>query len=185
MMGEFQGWSARTLEMRRLLAGSRLAHLAMGLLPSSGVDESAPVAHLDEVEQSDEAREALRMLGADNASANLLRLARAADRAGVPFVIATQGLREDCSGGQVCSAGDLVSIGRRVAARTDAVLVDTQAALGECPPPDGPEHPLHNCFYDDVHPSRVGHALIGDALVPTVARLLSPAGRVTTEDASP
>lgn len=174
MMGEYRGWSRTTLILRRIFASSRVARVWAAALPGSGEAPADPSdAHLDTQAQEEAHQEALRQLGIVNARDNLLRLAHAAEERGVPMIIGVQALREDCSLPEFCWSTDLAGMSRYVAARSDAVLVDTQAAMEVCPTIPREGQPLNSCFYDNVHPSPQGHRVLAEALLPTVRELLS------------
>ena len=174
--------SDRSLAARILLGRLRIAPLVERLLPdrlldrarSPGVD---PAFLDDRPASTPDRRRALRLLEWQ-ASSNLGAAARLARGRGAEVVVAVQGQAEAACGpdrdpsDDVCHREALRRIALRAGRSSGAAVVDAAGAVeafraAAAPPPDD-----WALYWDAVHPTRLGHAVIGEALAPTAARLL-------------
>ena len=126
---------------------------------------------------------------------------RHAQREGLPVVLALQGQNDDMCGStneddqsfhSGCFQQALRRVAYKVGARTGVPVVDIPEALrfhagartgdareqAEEPTGDGFQPRREGAgfamFYDPCHPTRLGHRLIAETLVPTVEKILYP-----------
>lgn len=166
------------LGARVLLDESRVARVMTDLLPTSlrrrwaAPEEGG--GRLDRLGDEDGSR--LQGLAALRCSRNQQRLVREARDNGVPVVVVSQAVLEREPGMEPASGGpsDLLrSLARDTAARSGAVFIDGRAVLrAHASAATGEARAGADYFWDDLHPSRLGHAVLGEALAPTVERLL-------------
>jgi lysophospholipase L1-like esterase len=173
-MAQMQQVSPARARMQNVLDRSRLvAALATvvpeGLLAGDREDSLEPPAP---GVTSGPSVEAMHDIAQAHATRNMRRLILLAEAADVDVVVAIQALNEDtcppdatmASDPSVCVADRLRSLAVNAAAGTDAALIDVPAALLEHA--GGPAG--HAYFWDGIHPSRLGHAVIAKALEPTL-----------------
>ena len=118
--------------------------------------------------------EALLDVAAGQAVRNIRWVIEQAETSGVQVVVGSQLINEEfCPPGEdakksrSCFSERLRAISERAVAGTGATLVDVPAALRL----HGGGPAGHLYFRDYVHPSQLGHAVIGEALAPSVERL--------------
>lgn len=170
-----QAFSPSQLAVRVMLDESRVARVIHDLLPAREEPEADDEgAWRDDEELDDVARRRLVRLAALRCSRNQQRLIRAAQSQGVPVVVVAQALVTDPSYPDALHERRLLrEIAEITAARTGAVLLDGHNILGaHSLASGGPADPGTAYFWDQLHPSRLGHAVLGEALAPTVQRLL-------------
>ncbi len=182
-MAGFRGFTARSIELRYLLDRVRLVRVINDLLPEGLLDRFAGAAedsgYLDLEQISKDDHRVLLNLAEANATQNIERVARRARRQGAKVLIAIQAQNqdqcatdrpEDSSSG--CFPDTLRRIALEAGARSGASVVDVPAALrhhagGQLTGIAGADY-----FYDTVHPSLLGHAVIARTLTPQAELLL-------------
>ncbi len=179
LLADFADVSPAAVGLQALLERSRIATLLRSALGEarSGVPSAEPgQAFLDDAPLEGARLEALLALAEDQAVRNMRAAIGQAGERGVAVVVANQGQNqvlcppgEDAENPRSCFNDRLERIAERAAAGTDAVLVDVRAALREA----GGGRVGHDLVRDHIHPSQRGHAVLGEALAPTVARLLA------------
>jgi lysophospholipase L1-like esterase len=199
-LAEFRAWSPASIATRFVLDRIRLVRLISMLLPERALARIIPGgAWLDDGILGVEDSKLLRMLSELNLRVNMERIVRHAQREGVPVVLALQGQNDDMCGATKeddpsfhsgCFQEALRRVAHKVGARTGVPVVDVPQALrfhaaaraSEAKEQDE----SHNfdefqprrqgagfsLFYDTCHPTRLGHRLIAETLVPTVERVL-------------
>ncbi|MEE2829515.1 MAG: SGNH/GDSL hydrolase family protein, partial [Myxococcota bacterium] len=175
----FQAYEPSGLTLRHQLSRSRLVRVLRDLLPESVLEVAAKAspedAFRDEQPPSPKSLESVTALAESRVLDNQVRLIRAAREQGVPTLIVVQAQNqvlcpEEGMGEQdeTCQSATLRRIALAAAERTGAPLLDAPAALqAHAGTPAG-----HEYFWDSIHPTRLGHAVLGEALAPAVARLL-------------
>lgn len=187
-MGRFRAYDAEGMARRRELGRWRLVRVLRGILPDrllEAVPEHDQPSHLDEQEQTVEELLALTDLARENATANTVQLIVAARDQGVPVLLIAQASNEGACfgppGGRAellergCYRDELAGVAREAARRTGVPLLEADsmfraAAQARTRPPA--LSPWADFFWDGVHPTRLGHALLGEALIPVVAEML-------------
>lgn len=171
-MVDYAGVDLRGLAVRRALGRWRLARALGELLPDREAAARLPVLG----ERSDDPAELAQRVefAHQNAVANQRRLVLAARDAGVPVLLVVQPTNEDsCFAGRTpadgCYAAELAAITAEVAEATGAPVLDGAAMLRAAAAETG----WSALFWDGVHPTRQGHALLGHALADGVRRTLS------------
>jgi len=182
-MAGFQGLTARRIELRYLLDRVRLIRVINDLLPRDLLERFAGAnkdsAYLDLEQLSHDDRAVLLKLAEANATQNIERVARRARSQGVQVLIGIQAQNQDlCPTDRFedSSSGCFPETLRRIAvtagARSGATVVDIPAALrhhagGQLTGIAGEDY-----FYDTVHPSLLGHAVIARTITPAAEDLL-------------
>ena len=182
-MAGFRGFSARSIKLRYLLDRMRIIRMLHDLLPDALLGQLATShpdsGYLDLNQLSLKDRDVLLALAETNASQNIERVIHRAHAQGTHVLVAIQAQNqdqcpsdrpEDSSSG--CFPDTLRRIAIDAARRGGAVLVDIPAALrhhagGQLSGVAGDDY-----FYDTVHPSALGHAVIARALAPAAEDLL-------------
>jgi len=166
------------LSLRVFLDESRVARVISDLLPDALLERwGAPEddgAQLDP-EQDGESVD-LRPVAALRCTRNQQRLVLEANAQGVPVIVVAQALFEPEADEAPSRADDeelLVWIAEETAARTGATLMGGQAVFrSHAEAATGEARAGRDYFWDGLHPSRLGHAVLGEALAPTAERLL-------------
>jgi lysophospholipase L1-like esterase len=174
-----RAFSPVQLAVRVMLDESRVARVIHDLLPRRkppGPEDEG--AWGDDTELDDVVRQRLRRFGALRCSRNQQRLIRAAQAQNVPVIVVAQALVTDPRYLDIEQERHLLrEIAETTAARTGAVLLDGHTILGaHSLASGGPPDPGAAYFWDQLHPSRLGHAVLGEALAPTAQRLLLEKG---------
>lgn len=192
---ERRGYSVGTIALRAALDRLRVAVLLQGLLPESALlwagRPGERSGFLDERPASSRERRATAGIVEWTATDNLARMAEIARRQGVPAVIGIQGQPDFACAGQpptdesssevlpdVCFEEALRRIALGAGRRSGAPVVDAAAAIREHRRSAGSSARRRTYYWDTIHPTRLGHALIGEALAPEVSRLLTQRSRV-------
>ncbi len=183
-MAGFRGYSPRRIALRYALDRSRLIRVISDLLPQQvrriGARSDTQDAFLDTEAMTDQQRSFLLRLAERNARQNIERIVLRARHHGAKVMVAIQAQNqelcaedraEDSSSG--CFPQTLRRIAIEAAAASGARVIDVPAALrhhdgGVLSGVAGWDY-----FYDSIHPTRLGHAVIGQALVPSASELLS------------
>ena len=187
-MAGFRGHSARTIALRYALDRSRVVRVISALLPESlkqlSSDHNPEGAYLDTDALSDNDRTFLLGLAERNARQNIERVVERAERVGAEVLIAIQAQNGDlCPGDRAadsssgCFPETLHRIATAAGASSGVSVVDVPAALrhhagGVTSGVAGEDY-----FYDSIHPTRLGHAVIARALVPAAEELLKEPGK--------
>ncbi len=188
-MGRFRGYDAQFMKRRALLGQWRLVTALRGVLPQ-GLLEAAPTdaqpSYLDPQEQTPEELLALTDLARHNAVTNTVHLVLAARDRGVQVLLVAQlsneGACPEVSVGRAemvsrsCYREELAAISREAARRTGAPLFEADRMIRsvvQAEPQAGVAYPWPDYFWDGVHPTRLGHAMLGQALRPVVAGILN------------
>ena len=182
-MAGFRGFSARSIKLRYLLDRLRIVRVLNDLLPQGLLDRFAGAppdsGYLDLEEMSANDRSLLLTLAEANATQNIERVVRRANQQGAQVLIAVQAQNQDiCPADRLedSSSGCFPETLRRIAIeagrRSGATVVDVPAALrhhagGQLTGIAGAEY-----FYDTVHPTLLGHAVIARSLTPQAEDLL-------------
>lgn len=177
-MVELRAFSPAILQVRELLDRSRVVRLLADVVPAEWLQIPPADVLTDEAGDGMSVEQVRRVQGLarNHAARNLGRILHEAEAAGVRCVVAVQALNAAaCSptGGhpadpRACVAEDLRGIALDAAAGTDAIVVDVPAALEQHA--GGPA--ADDYFWDSIHPSRLGHAVLAKALEPAVSEAL-------------
>lgn len=165
-----------------LVGRLRVTPLLERLLPGRLLDRAGRLdpdaAFLDEEPPSPASRvRALRLLELQ-ATSNVATAARLCRRRGVDALVAVQGQPEVACGpdrdprDDVCRQQALLRLALGAGRASGAPVVDTAGALRAYRRANEPGLDDQALYWDAIHPTRLGHALIGEALAPTVSRLL-------------
>ena len=180
LLADMRGASAESVGAQSALGGSRIARVlraALGSTSKGGAPSAEPGEPLMDDQPLEGARlQALLDLAAAEAVRNMRAVISDAEDAGIATVVAIQLLNEDfCPPGRddehprSCFSDRVRRIAEGAVAGTRATLIDVPAALrAHAGGPAG-----HAYFRDFVHPSQLGHAVIGEALAPAVRGLCS------------
>ena len=157
--------------------------MAVKLLPDGVLELAggapADSAYLDPDALSVDERNFLLDLAERNAVQNIERIVQRASQHGAAVVIAVQGQNQDlCPDDRLydtssgCFPSTLYRIAATAGANSMTPVVDVTAALrhhggGQISGIAGEDY-----FYDTVHPTRLGHAVIARALTPAAEKLL-------------
>jgi lysophospholipase L1-like esterase len=171
--------SAESVGSQALLERSRVARVL-----KSWIGRSTPTVNpaaepgeplLDDAPLEGPRLQLLLSIAAQQATENVRGIVREAERRGAGVVVVQQLLNEvycppgrDGDKERSCFNDRLRGIAEGAVTGTHAVLVDGPAALRE----DAGGPAGHDHFRDFVHPSRRGHAVLGEAIAPSVRRLL-------------
>ena len=171
-----RAFSPLQLGIRVLLDESRIARVLHDLLPprlsvARPTDQGA--WRDDEPVEGDVALR-LAELAALRCSRNQQRIVRMAQERGVPVIVIAQALVTGSTFPEDAEKRRLLrEIAEKTAARTGATLLDGHAILGaHSLAHNGTADPGPAYFWDQLHPSRLGHAVLGEAIAPTALRLL-------------
>jgi len=172
-MRAFSPWQ---LGVRVLLDESRLARVIHDLLPAAASEpEPEPEgAWRDGAPIDEAAADRLVRLSALRCSRNQQRLVHDAQALGVPVVVVAQALVTTENYPPATRQKRLLRwLAEETASRTGVPLLDAAMVWGQhSRARGGPTEPDEAYFWDQLHPSRLGHAVLGEALAPTVERLL-------------
>jgi lysophospholipase L1-like esterase len=182
-MAGFRGFSARSIRLRYLLDRLRIVRVLSDMLPQGLLDRfSGPQTdsgYFDLEEMSAQDRNRLLELAEANATQNIERVARRATSQGAQVLLAIQAQNQDiCPSDQPndSSSGCFPETLRRIAIeagrRTGATVVDVPAALRHHAGSQRTGIAGAEYFYDTVHPSLLGHAVIARSLTPQAEDLL-------------
>ncbi len=174
----YAGWSTPRFVLQMVLTRSRVVELMARVLPTR---TAAPDSmHLAEGWAPDDDQR-LRMLPlvGRNLEANLVQCHRDAREAGVDMVFVLQAQNEDlCGEGsaagaapevQVCYPSHAREAVGRAAARTGMTVVDPLPLLQQ----HAGDAPVGSDYYwDTIHATALGNAIIGEAAAPAVAEVL-------------
>ncbi len=181
ILAGMRAFSPLQLGVRILLDESRLARVLHDLLPARPAPRADEGAWQDGEPPSDEVAARLQRLAALRCSRNQQRVVRAAHARGVPVIVVAQALVTDPSYPDEPDKRRMLRwIAEETAARTGAPLLDGHRVLGaHSLAHGGGEDPGAAYFWDQLHPSQLGHAVLGEALAPTAERLLRSRQGVT------
>ncbi len=173
-----RGWSIGSMALRAALDRSPGARLLRGALPQGWLlRTSAPDAgYLDEGEPSELQRRATAALAEWVLRDNLRRMVRRLSEGGAAVVVAVQAQPTTAcdpteQGGRWCFGPALHRAALQGARGSGAVVVDVPAAF-DAARARSPALPESTWFWDLIHPTVQGHAIIGEALAPAVAAAL-------------
>jgi lysophospholipase L1-like esterase len=174
----FSAFSPRELALRMELDRWRVTTLLGSFLP--GLSSPSQGARLDDASAGPSDKRQMVRLAEDSLSRNLVRLSAIAAETGAELLYVLQADNEDLckkpgseSTEEGCLPESYRSLVLKAAGRTGRPVVDAPAAIAARVQRGQRGHKL---FWDEIHPTQEGHALIGEAIAPTAARLLS--GRV-------
>ena len=183
LLADLRGSSAERIASQTLLEQSRIMRFLRSALRAPegmelvSVPDGRPL--LDENPLEGPRLEALLDVAAGQVVRNIRWVIEQAETSGVQVVVGTQLINEEfCPPGEdakkprSCFSERLRAISERAVAGTGATLVDVPAALRQ----HGGGPAGHLYFRDYVHPSQLGHAVIGEALAPSVERLCASPG---------
>ena len=199
-MARFRGYDPKGMALRRQLGQWRLVRVLRDVLPKGLLDAGGSVerpAHLDDEAPSEVDQATMIELAVENATSNMVRLAVAARDEGVPVLVVTQATNGLGCGGHAsaaeaielgCYQRELGTIAQQAARRAAVPLFDADgmvgAAVAAAARPEDRE-PWGDFFWDGVHPTRLGHALLGEAITPVVTEMLPPRAEPATPEAPP
>ncbi|HCP47481.1 MAG TPA: hypothetical protein DIU15_15680 [Deltaproteobacteria bacterium] len=188
----FRAWSPGSVARRFLLDRWRLFRLVSAVLPKGGEVRIVPGgAFMDDEPLTDREMRFLRWLSEVNLAVNVERIIKSAARRGVPSLLVLQAQNDDMCGQLTehddsfhssCFQDVLRRVALDVSARTGVPIVDGPEAVrfhargnrGTLP---GDEIVRADAgwtyFYDSCHPTRLGHALLGEAMAPMAVELLA------------
>lgn len=175
-VAELRAFSPAKLRLREWLDRSRLVRILADVVPAAWLQPEPDHAFRDHGGNSlsTEERATVRALAIHHAARNMARLIQEAEARGIDVVVAIQAQNEAMcppGGGSdrpSCVVPELREIALEAASFTGVTLVDVPAALRDHA--GGPAG--HVYFWDEIHPSRIGHAVIAAALQPTLHRIL-------------
>lgn len=187
-MDRYRGIDLKGLRTRRELGRWRLVRVLHDLVPTPLLDlPQRDPATLEQQEQTTEQALELTDFARINASANMVKLALAARDAGVDVLLVGQATNEAaCPPGVTdradllergCHRDELAAIGLDVARQTGLPLLDTATLMREIQASRATAsdpQPWQDLFWDGVHPTRLGHAVLADAIAPHAQTLLDP-----------
>ncbi|MCO4769279.1 MAG: hypothetical protein KDA24_04560 [Deltaproteobacteria bacterium] len=170
-MRAFSPWQ---LAVRVVLDESHVARIIHDLLPERELAPDADGAWQDESPVGGETADRLSRLAALRCTRNQQRVVRMGAARGVPVIVVAQALVTAESYPSDTERRRLLRwIAEETASRTGAVMLDAHAILGaHSAATGGPPAAGEAYFWDQLHPSRLGHAVLGEALAPTAGRLL-------------
>jgi lysophospholipase L1-like esterase len=185
-MAGFRAHSPSSIALRYALDRSRVVRVLSDILPKGLLDLAGGTpkhsAYLDTDTLSAGERRFLLDLAERNAIQNIERIVRRARQAGADVLIAVQGQNQDlCSedrpadSSSGCFPQTLYRIATTAGANSGASVVDVTAALRSHAAGGGNGSTGvagEDYFYDTVHPTRLGHAVIARALRPAAESLL-------------
>jgi len=192
----FRAWTPASVARRFLLDRWRLFRVLSSVLPVGGEVRIVPGgAFMDDEPLSDREMRFLRWLSEVNLAVNMERIIRRAARRGVPTLLVLQAQNDDMCGAlsehddsfhSSCFQDVLRRVALDVGGRTGAPVVDGpeavrfhardgQASAGSSL--QGANGVVRadagwTYFYDTCHPTRLGHALLGEAMAPVASELL-------------
>ena len=182
---ERRAYNVGTIAVRVLLDRLRLAMLLERALPESALllagRPEGQGGYLDEAPASPWERRLTGRLVTASLVSNLAAMARLARGRGVDVVIAVQGQpRSACDpalGGSTrrCFRDQLRAVALAAGRASGAGVVDAAGAVEDHREAAGEVGPWRY-YWDTVHPTRLGHAIVGEALAPEVERLLRARG---------
>jgi lysophospholipase L1-like esterase len=181
-LARYRAFSPTSVSIRFAVDRLRIASLLRPLVApraapdgSEGVDDGA---FWDDEPLSPAERSFLLELAERNARSNLERVVRQASEDGIDTILVVQGQNDvrcapqDGDLPDHCFGDALRRIAEGAAARSGAVLVDGAGAL-RAHAGGGTEAPAGwDYYYDSIHPTRLGHAVLGEAIAPTAEALL-------------
>lgn len=173
----FRAFDPEDLVARYVVDRLRVARLLRSVLPGSLLDRAAdagPEGAMLDPDESPEARSTVARLARWNATWNLVRAAERAHAEGVAVLFVVQGQNDEACPPEPeritpdCFQHELRRIAVDAAAATDSPVVDGAGALRAHA--GGPAGYVY--YWDQIHPTRLGHAVLGAAIAPEAARLL-------------
>ncbi len=171
-----RAFSPFQLGVRVLLDESRVARAIHELLPPrlSVAEPTNQGAWRDTEPVEGDVALRLAELAALRCSRNQQRIVRMAHEQGVPVIVIAQALVTGPTFPEDAEKRRLLrEIAETTASRTGATLLDAHEILGaHSLAHDGVADPGPAYFWDQLHPSRLGHAVLGEAIAPTALRLL-------------
>ena len=184
----FRAYDSGDLHARYLVDRLRVARLLRGAIPSRLLDRAretaGDAAALDEEPATEEARAAIARLARWSATRNLIRVAARAQAEGVAVLFVVQG-QNDAACPPVpervtsdCFQHALRRIAIDAAAATGSSVVDGAGAMrwhagGGWGSADGTPGAADYVYYwDQIHPTRLGHAVLAAAIAPEARALL-------------
>ncbi|MBN92683.1 MAG: hypothetical protein CL928_01215 [Deltaproteobacteria bacterium] len=183
-LARYRAFSPHTLALRFVLDRSRLVRLLTALVPAIAPDTEGDGAYHDSSPPDEGDWPLIQRLTQLSFEQNLERAWFHSQRAGVPLLFLLQGQNEDLCGersaegaaaeGAHCFPEAMRAAVLRVAGRTGMPVVDTAEALRRHSPVDvvGSDY-----YWDIIHPSRLGHRVIGEASAPAALGLLQASDR--------
>ncbi len=173
----YRAYTARDLQLRLELDRWRIVRVLSDALPRVAPAVEPRGAFLDPQEMSEADVAAVRVVAERSMQSNLERITAMARDAHVEVLFLMQGQNEElCGAGSVegvladkCFPPGLRRAMTRAAARDGVLVVDSAAAL-RAHADGGPIG--FRYYWDRIHASRLGHAVLGEALAPEAARLL-------------
>lgn len=185
----FRGFDTDNLYARYVVDRLRIARLLRALLPGSVLERAADAgedaAMLSPLPEGSEERSAVARLARWSATWNMVRVASRAKAEGVEVLFVVQGQNEESCPllpervSPDCFQHELRKIAVDAAAATDSVVVDGAGALrahagGDWgPSPDGtPGVAGYAYYWDTIHPTRLGHAVLAAAIASEAGALL-------------
>jgi len=178
-LARYRAFSPHTLALRFALDRSRVVRLLAEFVPAIAPDTEGDGAYHDTSPPDEKDWPLIRRLTQLSFERNLERAWFHAQRHAVPVLFLLQGQNEElCGAGSAegaanemahCFPKPMRQSVLRVAGRTGMVVVDTAAALRE--------HSTNKVvgsdyYWDIIHPSRLGHLVIGEAAAPAALNLL-------------
>lgn len=173
----YRAYEAWDLQLRFELDRWRFIRVLSDALPRVALPVEPNGAFLDPSEMSEADLAAVRGVAASSMQSNLERITALARAADVEVLFLMQGQNE-----RVCGVGSVVGsevekcfppeqrAAMRAAGNRDAVpIVDSAVALRKHA---GDGVVGYQYYWDRIHPSRLGHAVLGEAVAPEAARLL-------------
>ncbi len=190
----FRASDADNLYARYVADRLRVARLVRSLLPASVLERAADAgedaAMLSPVSEESEERTAVARLARWSATWNLVRVASRAQAQGVEVLFVVQGQNGEACPllpervTPDCFQHELRRIAVDAAAASGSTVVDGAGALRAHAGDDwGPSADVapgiagYAYYWDAVHPTRLGHAVLAAAIAPEAARLLDRSTR--------
>lgn len=182
-LASYRSWSPRSMAARIAVDRIRLSRLLRPVLPTPDPDEGSPgEGLLDSHDPSPSELARLATLASLNLRSNMVTIARSFRRRGVPVLVVLQAMNDEIcppdyidelTTSPACFAPRLRAIALEVGARTGAPVIDAAAALrADAKRRFGTDLAGGPYFYDSCHPTRLGHAVIGEAIAPAATELL-------------
>lgn len=181
-LARYRAWSPRSMAARVAVDRVRLTRLVRFLLPAPTPDELGPdQGFFDAHPPSPTDLALLRELTALHLQTNFETIVRLARRHGIDVLLVVQGMndamcppdREDDVPYPRCYAPRLRAVPVEVGRRMGVPVLDAPAALrADAAQRFGEPLAGERYFYDTCHPTRLGHAVLGEALAPAAERIL-------------
>jgi lysophospholipase L1-like esterase len=174
-LAAYHAFDPATLGLRFELDRWRLVRLIADRLPARTRRAGARGGWLDRAPDEDLDPRVLLQLASVNMEDKLRRTVARAEQRGVPVLFLLQSQNEELCGpgsrrgvpgpSDECFPDEVRHLVTSVAATTSLQLLDGASAL-EAHVGDGPVG--HAMFWDVIHPTREGHAVLGEAIAPAV-----------------